>query len=182
MTAPRLSRLVLAGLLGLSLTAPLAAQEDGERVVIDLLEDAAPAELDEFAEEQCQRDADAGVIAGEIVVCRERTEPTDGLWDKEDFERRYAEASQGPQPADVDRTGLPNGMVPLVTIKGCFIGPCPGEPAIMIDVAALPKAPGGSDADRIARGLPPLGEEGDLGRGPISEEELGLPPLPEAAS
>ena len=54
----------------------------------------------------------------------------------------------------------------------------------MIDVEALPHAPPGSDADRIARGLPPLGEEGDLGRGPdaaITEEELGLPPsLPQA--
>lgn len=178
--SPRPCFVLLTCLIPLALAAPVAAQDEAPPpgsapVVIDLLEGQEPPELDEFAEQQCQRDADAGVIAGEIVVCRERSEPTDGLWSKQDFERRYAEASQGPQPVDVDGTGLPAGMVPLVTIKGCFIGPCPGEPAIMIDVGALPDAPGGSDADRIARGLPPLGEEGDQGRGPISEEELGLP-------
>jgi hypothetical protein len=144
-------------------------------LVIDLLEGREQAQLDEFIEQQCQRDVDEGIIAGEIVVCRERSEPSDGFWSKEDFERRYAQVSQGIKPADVDGTGLPNGMVPLVTIRGCFIGPCPGEPALIVDVARLPVAPPGSDADRIARGLPPLGDEGDLGRGPISEGELVLP-------
>ncbi len=143
--------------------------------MIDLLEGREQAQLDEFIEQQCQRDVDEGIIAGEIVVCRERSEPSDGFWSKEDFERRYAQVSQGIKPADVDGTGLPNGMVPLVTIRGCFIGPCPGEPALIVDVARLPVAPPGSDADRIARGLPPLGDEGDLGRGPISEGELVLP-------
>lgn len=143
--------------------------------MIDLLADRPEPELDEFAEQQCARDADAGKIAGEIVVCRERTEPSDGYWSKDDFERRYAEVTQGDKPADVDGTGLPDGMVPLVTIKGCFIGPCPGEPAILIDFDTLPDAPRGSDADRISKGLPPLGDEGDLGRGPISEVELVLP-------
>jgi hypothetical protein len=34
--------------------------------------------------------------------------------------------------------------------------------AITVDFAALPKAPAGSDADRMARGLPPIGEEREL--------------------
>lgn len=145
--------------------------------MIDLLEGREPPELDEFIQEQCQRDVDEGIIAGEIVVCRERSEPTDGLWDKEAWERRHAAVTQGIKPADVDGTGLPNGMVPLVTIRGCFIGPCPTEPALIIDVGGLPAPPTGSDADRIANGLPPLGDEGDFGRGPIAEEELVLPPI-----
>ena len=160
----------------LGMAAPALAQDDP--VAIDLLGPDAPPELDEFAQQQCARDADVGVIQGEIVVCRELSEPSDGFWNKEDFERRYGEATQGIKTPDVDGTGLPPGMVPIVTIKGCFIGPCPGEPAILIDVAALPTAPRGSDADRVARGLPPLGEAGDLGRGPVDEDELGLPPPP----
>ncbi|MCP5395559.1 MAG: hypothetical protein H6918_02275 [Sphingomonadaceae bacterium] len=37
---------------------------------------------------------------------------------------------------------------------GCFLSKCPPPPAIFVDVEALPTAPEGSDADRIARGLP----------------------------
>ena len=122
----------------LGMAAPALAQDDP--VAIDLLGPDAPPELDEFAQQQCARDADVGVIQGEIVVCRELSEPSDGFWNKEDFERRYGEATQGIKTPDVDGTGLPPGMVPIVTIKGCFIGPCPGEPAILIDVAALPTA------------------------------------------
>lgn len=151
---------------------------DGAPLVIDLLADQPEPELDEFAIEQCARDADAGIIAGEIVVCRELSQPSDGYWNKDDFERRYAEKTQGPQPVDVDGTGLPAGMVPLITIKACFIPPCPTEPAILIDFEELPDAPRGSDADRIEKGLPPLGDDGDQGRGPISEEELVLPEVP----
>ncbi|WP_337661233.1 hypothetical protein [Erythrobacter sp. Alg231-14] len=174
-----LPRLGLATLcLALShaaIAAPAAAQAPDR---IDLLAAQEPFEPDEFAVEQCERDADAAKIAGEILVCRDLTENTDGYWDKEAWEKRYGAETQGRQPPDVDGTGLPNGMVPLVTIRACFIPPCPTEPAIMIDFDELPDAPGGSDADRIAHGLPPLGDDGDLGRGPISEEELVLPPAP----
>jgi len=161
-----------AVLMSMAAASPAAAQET---LVIDLLEDQEPFEPDEFAVEQCERDADAAKIAGEILVCRDLTENTDGYWDKEAWEQRFGAETQGRQPVDVDGTGLPNGMIPLLTIRACFLPPCPTEPAIIIDFSSLPDAPGGSDADRIARGLPPLGDEGDLGRGPISEEELVLP-------
>jgi len=46
-----------------------------------------------------------------------------------------------------------------VTITGCIIPPCPPPPALIIDIEALPEAPAGSDADRIARGLPPIGND-----------------------
>ncbi len=162
--------------------APLGAQEsddppspDDGRLVIDLTQQVPDTQRDRLAEEQCEEEADAGRIAGEIVVCRQLGETTDGLYNHEEFLRRYAEATQGVGTPDVDGTGLPPGMVPLVTIRGCFLPPCPPPPALIIDVEALPPPPAGSDADRIAQGLPPLGEDGDDGRGPISEEELGLP-------
>jgi hypothetical protein len=53
----------------------------------------------------------------------------------------------------------------------------------MIDVEALPEAPEGSDADRIANGLPPLGRDAELTPEEIARRRraLGLeaPPIPE---
>ena len=47
------------------------------------------------------------------------------------------------------------------TIRGFLPGllKCPQPPPLIIDVTALPQAPAGSDADRIARGLPPIGND-----------------------
>ena len=58
-------------------------------------------------------------------------------------------------PRTPDVFGIPNHGV--VVARGCFIGPCPPPKALMIDIEALPEAPPGSDADRIARGLAPNG-------------------------
>ncbi|MFL0672022.1 MAG: hypothetical protein ACJLS3_11555, partial [Erythrobacter sp.] len=68
------------------------------------------------------------------------------------------------------------------TIGGqCFIPPCPKDPALIIDVTAIPPPPAGSDAERVARGLAPV--EDDMA--PLSAEErrrkeadLGLPEVP----
>ena len=154
------------------------AEPDDGTLVIDIKAVQNESDSDPILAERCEEIADAARIANEIVVCRDLGETTDGSWNQEDFIRRYAEATQGPKTPDVDGSGLPFGMTPIVEIRGCFIPPCPGEPALLIDVTALPKAPPGSDADRIARGLPPLGEEGDSGR-ITTEDELGLPPAPQ---
>ena len=61
--------------------------------------------------------------------------------------------SGAPPPPDL--FGIPDNG------KGIGIGGVP-PPAVFIDVEALPKAPAGTDADRIARGLPPLNEDADL--------------------
>jgi len=39
-----------------------------------------------------------------------------------------------------------------VVARGCFIPPCPPPPVYYIDIEALPEAPPGSDADKIANG------------------------------
>jgi len=50
------------------------------------------------------------------------------------------------------------------TVSGlCVVPPCPPPPVYYIDVGALPEAPPGSDADRIARGLAPRGSSYDGG-------------------
>lgn len=208
---PRKSTLfgVAAG-LGIALAAPVAAQNDqpvtqeAETEPEADAEDAAPdsaatprraprplrldlsvtvprEESDRLLEEDCEEEADAGRIAGEIVVCRQLGEATDGSWNKEEWEQRYAQRTQGEQPVNVAGGGIFSGPA---TVSGlCVIPPCPPEAALMIDVEALPEAPEGSDADRIARGLPPLGRDPD----PTPEEiaarrrALGLeaPPVPE---
>ncbi len=184
---------VIGGLV--ILTAPPAiaqdAAEDTEnaeaeappppREIIDLTVTVPRDESDRLLEEDCEEENDAARVRGEIVVCRRRGEATDGSWNREAWERDYAARTQGQQPVDVAGAGIFRGPA---TVSGmCFLPPCPDDPALMIDVEALPEAPEGSDADRIARGLPPTGESDE----PTPEEiarrrrALGLdaPPVPE---
>ena len=150
------------------------------REIIDISVTVPRNESDRLIEQDCEEESDAATIANEIVVCRQLGEATDGSWDAEDWQRRYAERTQGEQPVDVAGDGIFRGPA---TVSGlCVIPPCPPEAAIMIDVEALPQAPEGSDADRIARGLPPLGED-ELTPEEIAQRRraLGLdaPPVPE---
>jgi len=129
---------------------------------------------------ECTDRADASTISGEIVVCREITVDNAALTgERAESQKRYAEQTAfkgAPPPPDL--FGIPDNG------GGISFGRVP-PPALLIDVAALPKAPAGSDADRIARGLPPLGQDDTL-----SEEEekarreaagitTTLPPRPE---
>lgn len=150
---------------------------EGINLMVTVPSNASDARI----EEDCEDEADAGKISGEIVVCRQMGEASDGSWNKEKWQRDYASRTQGGSTPDVAGGGIFRGPA---TVSGmCVIPPCPPEAAIMIDIEALPEAPAGSDADRIARGLPPLGRDPE----PTPEEirrrrrELGLdaPPVPE---
>lgn len=165
----------LAGLGASALAAQNAPVPDDGRLVIDIL---AEQPEDPVTIERCEREADEAKIAGEIVVCRERRDPGPPAFDKQDWEQRYAERTQGPKPPDVDGSGirLPReGSLIAITVTVPFGGP--GAAPLMIDVEALPEPPPGSDADRIARGLPPV-DQGRDGVEDIPEDELGLPPPP----
>jgi len=112
-----------------------------QREVINLSVTVPRSESDQLLEEDCEEEADAARIAGEIIVCRQLGEATDGSWNKEEWERRYAERTQGGNQADVAGGGIFRGPP---TVSGlCVIPPCPPEAAIMIDVEALPQAPPG---------------------------------------
>lgn len=82
----------------------------------------------------------------EIVVCAKHDDP------KEQYVP--SDLDNGDPDDGIPRapvvTMLPNGGT--VTIRGCFIPPCPPPAALLIDVKAIPKAPAGSDADRISKG------------------------------
>jgi hypothetical protein len=88
--------------------------------------------------------------ATEIVVCAPR--------DPE--EHRYPGREQL-ESVQSTRDGIPRApdLAPhypgVVVARGCFIPPCPPPPMIFIDVKALPEAPPGSDADKVAKGEMP---------------------------
>jgi hypothetical protein len=128
---------------------------------INLMVTVPRGEVNQAQAQECVDRADAGTISGEIVVCREVGTDNSALTgDRAASQKRYAQetAFKGAPPPP-DMFGIPDNG------KGIGFGGVP-PPAIFIDVEALPKAPAGSDADRIARGLPPLNEDTEL-----SEEE-----------
>lgn len=105
--------------------------------------------------EECETGADAARIAGEILVCRSLGEDSDGYYDPERVEEAIAERTQGPRAPDVDGSGIQlptEGSLITVTVT-VPLGE-PKEGPLIIDIESLPEAPPGSDADRIAKGLP----------------------------
>ncbi len=139
-----------------------AAEPDEGRLVIDIRAPSEPDPGDAIAYEACLAEQDAARLRGEIIVCRRRDgdDAAASGFDKEKWERDYAQRTQGAKTPGLDSlAGGPlyraDGSVFMVTVKRAFGDPPP--PALFIDVEALPKAPPGSDADRIARGLAPLG-------------------------
>lgn len=108
---------------------------------------------------------------GEIVVCAEEQEQSqfrirDDARAEDDFARETMNEGN-PQGPDVAGSGIFRGKA---TVSGCVKGvTCPPPRAIDVDFAALPRAPEGSDADRIARGLPPLGQDGSAAPPPAPE-------------
>lgn len=156
---------------------------DDETVVIDLLAEARELYGPEEPFEDCTAEQEAAIISGEIIVCRRKQDQSRfRATDPNSAESRYAQETayaNDPQAPNVDGEGI-TGRHALgggKTFSGlCVIPPCPKEPALIIDVTALPEAPPGSDADRIARGLPPLGN--DDGNGPSQAELIGEPDKP----
>ena len=164
------------------LASPLAAQDTGEPLQpqrgspperIDLLTTAGE---DDEPLEDCSEEQVAALLSGEIIVCRGRSDLEKYGYDKERAERRYArETMNKGNPGAPDVFGIPDHGV--VAARGCFIPPCPPPPAYIIDFDSLPDAPPGSDADRIARGLPPLGRDVATPEAAARAraEQLGLP-------
>lgn len=169
-------RVILAA-ISLALTVPVAAQDDsaatptaqepapapaaGVPPRINLMVTVPRNEPSQADLRECRADEEAAAINGEIVVCRVVGNDGTGLTgSRADSQKRYAQETMNKgKPSAPDMFGIPDNG------KGIGFGK-PPPVAITVDFAALPKAPAGSDADRIARGLPALEREAEL-----SEEE-----------
>lgn len=134
------------------------ADEGGVPPRMNLMVTVPRGDVNEAQLQECRDDADAGTISGEIVVCREVGDNGANAYsaDREAARKRYAEetALKG-APRAPEAFGIPDNG------KGIGFGK-PPPVAIEVDFAALPPAPAGSDADRVARGLAPLGQDGEL--------------------
>jgi len=165
------------------ITAPLLAQDDAsvtrgvtaaqdaqpaedelddepEREIIDLTVTVPRGEVNPAQVKECEDRADAAILTGEIVVCREIGEDPANLYSgsREERQKRYAEETAfSGSPRTPEAFGIPNHGNPI------GFGSVP-PPALIIDVEALPEAPEGSDADRVGQGLAPIGRE-------LTEEE-----------
>ena len=108
--------------------------------------------------EDCSAEQEAAALSDEIVVCGQISDGSPyRLYDNDTAMKELAERTKfdGIPRApdfllDCHDQGYPAGCVKM--------GSAP-PPAYMIDFDSLPDAPPGSDADRIARGLPPLGRD-----------------------
>ena len=164
---------LLATLLAFTSASPLLAQDAADRAqqnasdlpdpdedpnVIDILVRPPPSDPDPLANELCKRDQEVGVISGEIIVCAPARDNSEyRTLNREDARRRYAEETAY---RDDPRTPIfIPGCKDQGNPAGCIgFGKVPPK-ALIIDVEALPEAPKGSDADRIGRGLPPIGQD-----------------------
>lgn len=108
---------------------------------------------------------------GEIVVCGQAEDQTQFRVESSgDLDPTGAGArGGGPRAPDLE-TRYPG----VVVARGCFIPPCPPPMPPIIDLKAIPEAPPGSDADRVARGLAPRGRD-DLG---VEPPDLPVPAAP----
>jgi len=110
--------------------------------------------------EDCSAEQEAAIISGEIIVCRRKADQSQyRMSSDDDAADRYARETMdqdAPRAPDVAGEGIFKGPA---TVSGlCLIGPCPPPPAYMVDFAALPETPAGSDAERVGQGLAPKGE------------------------
>lgn len=158
--------------------APALAQDGATGSPPEQIDLTVPTPM-RSTKEECARRRDAAIVSGEIVVCGASEMPDQRVTDREEAQRRYAEATKGGSTPDVAGPGIFRGPATVsgICIKGIFN--CPKPPALIVDVTKLPEAPPGSDADRIARGLAPLGEDAAAPEGrvlsPAERAELGLP-------
>jgi hypothetical protein len=170
--------LVIASyLVGLGLSGTAAAQEQSasdtqSENVQNILADADRLYGPPPPMEDCSAEQEAAILSGEIIVCRRRKDQSEfRTLPSDEAQSRYAEETMNrgnPQTPDVAGPGIFRGPATMGGL--CLIPPCPKDPVIIIDIAALPEAPPGSDADRIARGLPPLNQDD-----PTSADAANLP-------
>lgn len=159
-------RFALAALLALAAPSVLAAQDSGTApaaapttATADEAIAAAQAAYgpqDTRAKPQCGKPGPGG----EIVVCGNTEDPDKyRVKSSEDLDPKMTK-DVVPRAPDLYNLPVPAMVGVGVTMKGCFIPPCPAAMPLLIDLKAIPEAPPGSDADRVGKGLAPNGSSG----------------------
>ena len=144
-------RASLVGAVAALVAGPLAAQPvdtDAEARLAERLAQAQSRLGVASVQDRCR----AARNSDEIVVCVDRGEdlrvPSTAESDPSSLAARRALNNGVPRAPQLDR-GSCKGQA------GCVIGGWAPPPIYVIDPAALPEAPEGSDADKIAKGLMP---------------------------
>jgi hypothetical protein len=99
----------------------------------------------------------------EIVVCAEEQEQSQFRYSGNDeAKERYARETMdkgAPRAPDVAGAGIFKGPATVGGLCVPGLQRCPPPPAYIVDFEALPEAPPGSDADRVGKGLAPIGND-----------------------
>lgn len=147
----------------LMLAQPVAAQDDSTTSVGEVLEQARDTYGPPPPMENCSDEQEAAILSGEIIVCRRQSDQSEfRTMPSGEAQSRYARETMNkgnPQTPDVAGGGIFRGPATIGSLCIPGLAKCPPPPALIIDVTALPQAPPGSDADRVGRGLPPLGRD-----------------------
>lgn len=179
-----MSRRAIAALLAwgaAGLAVPAGAQDGATGSPPERIDLTVPAPTMPTTEAACARQREAAIVSGEIVVCGGDPAPDQRLRSRREAQDRYAARTayrDDPATPDVAGPGIFRGPATVSGICVPGILNCPKPPAVFVDVTALPQAPPGSDADRIARGLAPQGADVAAATGaPNARQraELGLP-------
>ncbi|WPZ03359.1 hypothetical protein T8S45_11040 [Blastomonas marina] len=150
-------RLSLGGAL-LAFAVPLSAQgvpsDEDDGAEAGLTADEVLAESEPVVGPPLPPECEADPLNNTVVICAPRDDEQFRVPRRIDPERVDA---YGDVPRAPDVFGIPNHGIPIP------FGSVP-EPVLIIDLEAIPEAPPGSDADRVARGLAPRGDDNGGGR------------------
>lgn len=141
----------------LTAAGAVRAQDRAATTAEDVFENARDAYGPPPPEPKCDEgDGD------EIVVCAEQQEQSQfRVKSSSELDPESEEALDDglPRAPDVGGPGIFKGKATIGGLCVPGLQKCPPPPALFIDFSELPDAPEGSDADRIAKGLAPRGND-----------------------
>ena len=154
-------RAPILALMAFALAMPTSAQDAGSVTA----EQAAVAAQEAYGppDSRAKPSCPPPKPGDEIVVCGQNEDQSKyRVKSSGDLDPTGKGARDGlPRAPDLYNLPQPAMVGVGVSAKGCFIPPCPSPMPLLIDLKAIPEAPPGSDADRVARGLAPLGGPND---------------------
>ncbi|MET0180197.1 MAG: hypothetical protein ABW194_06895 [Novosphingobium sp.] len=146
---PALIRATVALVAGVLATAAPALAQNAESATDRRVQDLITAQKSQtdLRDKRCYLPRQPGA---DIVVCGRTDHEAERLPLRDELESVQSLNDGLPRAPDVAGGGIFKGPPTLGGL--CLFGPCPKDAVYYVDVAALPPAPKGSDADLIARG------------------------------